>query len=156
MALSESSSFVSESAAPPKVSTEFSRPRRPRRRCSIPTPLSASPATCILFPFDPQRNHLEGPYRKTHGAIIHLDRALVLFEEAGALYAFGSLGKPEGALTPRPVRLVEAQDRSPPVLGRLERPERELEPIGFQEPVRGGLSAAFCNDKRAVEPVGFA
>src|SRR5215210_8857280 len=121
MTLSESSSVASASAAPPNTSTEFSRPRRPRRRCSMTrSSLSFPGYLLVLFPIDEQRNHPERPYLEAHGAVAYLDRPLRFFEEVGALHALDGVCETQGAFPTGAVRFVEAQDLTPPVLGRLE------------------------------------
>src|SRR5215210_462842 len=114
MALSPSSSVDSASAAPPKMSTEFSRPRRPKRRCSIPRPFLRFPAILLLFQPHAQRNHLERSHFEAHGIVMHLYHSLGFFEEVDALHALDVAGETQHAFPARAVGLVEAQDRTFP------------------------------------------
>src|SRR5215210_8038602 len=107
MALSPSSSVDSASAAPPKMSTEFSCPRRPKRRCSIPRPFLRFPAILLLSQPHAQRNHLERPHFEAYGIVVHLDRSLGFFEQIDALRALDAIGKAQQGFSAGAVGLVE-------------------------------------------------
>src|SRR5215210_4038428 len=134
MAVSESSSVASASAAPPKMSTEFSRPRRPKRRCSILTPLSS--VTLLSYSFSPlyvQSKHLERPHPEAHGALMDLYRPSGFFEEVDSLYPLDAAGEAQRTFSAGAVGLVEAQDHNSPLLRQLEAPERELQFLRLHE-----------------------
>src|SRR5215213_8420572 len=106
MALSESSSVASASAAPPRMSTEFSRPRRPKRRCSMLSPFCS--LSLLSFPLHLQRNHLEGPHTETQGTSSNIDRPFGLFEKVGALHSTDATGGAQRTFPARSMGFVEA------------------------------------------------
>src|SRR5919107_265816 len=155
MAMSESSSVASASAAPPKMSTEFSLPRRPKRRCSMPRPFLAY---LLSFPLHSQRNHLEGPHTEAHDALMYLDRPFGFFEEVDALHPLDGATETQRTFTAGTVGFVEAQDNGVPVLRELEAPERELQSLSLQkrEFVRQGIPLRQDREEWRVEVEGLA
>src|ERR687898_1597177 len=155
MAVSESSSVASASAAPPKMSTEFSRLRRPKRRCSMPRPFFAY---LLSFPLHSQRNHLEGLHSEAHSTHMDLDRPFGLFEEVDALHPLDGATEAQSTFTAGAVGFVEAQDNGVPVLRELEAPERELLSLSLQkrEFVRQGIPLRQDREEWRVEIEGLA
>src|SRR5215211_1598818 len=119
MAASASSSVASASAAPPKISTEFSLPSRPKRRCSMRDPF---PLSLLFFPLYAERNHLERAYSEAHGTFMNLDGPFGFFEEIDALDPLNGAGEAQRTFPTGAVGFVEAQDHRVPILRQLEAP----------------------------------
>src|SRR5919199_584365 len=156
MARSAASLLTSESAAPPKMRTEFILPRRPNCRYSMLAFLPVEYAGILpRSRFHVQRQHLKRPHVEQDLVAPHLDHPFRLFEQVEPLGSTDAGGEAQGCRSARAVRFVEAHDHPSPVLRPLEAPEGELHPFYHHEPVLGGCALGHRGDERAVERERF-